>query len=179
MSMEVEAKAYCNDLSEIEQRILELGGEFQEEVTQVDTYYNHPARDFAQTDEALRIRRAGERAYLTYKGPKIDDQTKTREEIAVEVEDESALKDILIKLGFSEVGTVRKVRRKYRFSEFKACLDEVQGLGSFVELEAAFHPDNPNEISRLRDEILKIFNDWGLERIERKSYLELILEHSK
>src|ERR1700688_1176895 len=48
---------------------------------QVDRYYAHPARDFAQTDEALRIRRIGQANYVTYKGPKLDTTTKTRREL--------------------------------------------------------------------------------------------------
>jgi adenylate cyclase class 2 len=175
MSMEVEAKAYCEDLSVIEELIKGLGAEYKEEIEQFDTYYNHPARDFAQTDEALRIRWVHEKAHLTYKGPKIDDITKTREEIAVEVEDGDHAKEILVKLGFSEVGTVRKIRKKYNFNEFVICMDKVDGLGSFVEMEAQCDSDDSEEVSRLTGNILRTLKEWGLEKIERKSYLELLL----
>jgi adenylate cyclase class 2 len=179
MSMEVEAKAYCDDLSKIEKMILELGGEFQEEVEQVDIYFNHPLRDFAQTDEALRIRRAEDKATFTYKGPKIDSQTKTREELKVQLSDGDAMREVLSKLGFLEVGTVKKVRKKYKLNEFKVCLDDVKGLGSFVELEVEVSKDDQDEVSRLRDIILKTMKEWGLEKVERRSYLELLLESSK
>ncbi len=175
MSIEVEAKAYCEDLLEIEERIKGLGAEFVSELEQVDTYFNHPTRDFAQTDEALRIRRAGEKATFTYKGPKIDSQTKTREELKVELSDGDAMRDVLLKLGFSEVGVVKKLRKKYQVGEFKVCLDEVEGLGSFVELEVEVPSGDQDEIARSRDDILKTMNDWGLSKIERKSYLELLL----
>ncbi len=175
MVMEVEAKAHCKDLGEIERRIVGLGAEFQEELEQIDTYYNHPARDFAQTDEALRIRRVDEKAYLTYKGSKIDNITKTREEMEVLVENGDSVKEILDKLGFSEVGTVKKVRKKYTFNDFIICLDKVDGLGSFVEMEAQCDSEDSEEVSRLRDEILRTLKELGLEKIERKSYLELLL----
>ena len=48
-----------------------------------DTYFNHPARDFAETDEAFRIRSIGDDNRLTYKGPLVDKQTKTRQEVEV------------------------------------------------------------------------------------------------
>jgi predicted adenylyl cyclase CyaB len=54
-------------------------------------------------------------------------------------------------------------------------LDEVEGLGSFVELEVEVSADDQDEVSRSRDEILKTMNEWGLDRIERRSYLELLL----
>ena len=40
-------------------------------------------RDFAQTDEALRIRQVSGANQITYKGPKIDEATKTRREIEI------------------------------------------------------------------------------------------------
>ena len=40
-----------------------------------------PCRDFAQTDEALRIRTVGDTSFVTYKGPKLDATTKTRREL--------------------------------------------------------------------------------------------------
>jgi adenylate cyclase class 2 len=175
MTMEVEAKAYCDDLTELEERIKGLGAEFASEVEQVDIYFNHPARDFAQTDEALRIRRVGDKAIFTYKGPKIDSQTKTREELSVELSDGDAMKEVLLKLGFSEVGVVKKMRKKYQVGEFKVCLDEVEGLGSFVELEVEVTTDDQDKVARSRDDILRTLEEWGLSRIERKSYLELLL----
>ena len=45
------------------------------------------ARDFAATDEALRIRRVGDANFVTYKGPKLDQSTKTRREIEVPLAD--------------------------------------------------------------------------------------------
>jgi adenylate cyclase class 2 len=175
MAIEVEAKAYCEDLLGFEERIKGLGAEYKSEVEQVDIYFNHPARDFGQTDEALRIRRVGGKATFTYKGPKIDLLTKTREELKVELSDGDAMKEVLLKLGFSEVGTVRKVRRKYKLNEFKVCLDEVEGLGSFVELEVEVPAGDQDQVTRSRDDILKTMNEWGLDRVERRSYLELLL----
>ena len=52
-----------------------------EPAEQVDTYFSHPARDFAATDEALRIRSIDQENFVTYKGPKLDATTKTRREI--------------------------------------------------------------------------------------------------
>ena len=61
--------------------MIELGATIEPPVVQVDQYFAHPARDFAQTDEALRLRRVGKQNFITYKGSKIDATTKTRREI--------------------------------------------------------------------------------------------------
>jgi predicted adenylyl cyclase CyaB len=54
-------------------------------------------------------------------------------------------------------------------------LDEVEGLGSFVELEVEVPAGDQDEVTQSRDDILKTMNEWGLDRTERRSYLELLL----
>jgi hypothetical protein len=84
-----------------------LGGRSADTVTQVDQYFNHPARDFAQTDEALRLRRVGEVNFITYKGPKLDAITKSRHEIELPLPSGDAaatgFAELLTTLGFQPV----------------------------------------------------------------------------
>jgi adenylate cyclase class 2 len=177
MPIEIEAKAYADDLEGIEKKILSMGAKLTWQGEQKDIYYNHPARDFASTDEALRVREEGEKVILTYKGPKIDDITKTREEIKVNVGDMPSIKEILIKLGFKEVGVVKKHRKKYILSEFKICLDDVADLGGFVEIESLFYPEISNEnIEMKREDILTFLDELKIKKMERRSYLELLLD---
>ncbi len=81
MPYEVEMKFPAADLAELESRLAGLGATIAAPQSEVDVYFAHPARDFAKTDEALRIRRKGSLNFITYKGPKIDAATKTRREI--------------------------------------------------------------------------------------------------
>jgi adenylate cyclase class 2 len=180
MPIEIEAKAYAKNLKEIEQKILKIGAKLTWEGEQVDTYYNHPMRDFAETDEACRIRKIKDKTFLTYKGPKIDSITKTREEIKVQVQDPSSISDILLKLGFREVFRVKKHRKKFLLDDFEVCLDSVENLGDFVEIETSVSSITSNkEVSEIRDNILKTMEEWDLAELERKSYLELLLAKSR
>ena len=80
MHFEVEQKFALDSVAEVEQRLAHWGaGSGVSE--QSDLYFNHPARDFAKTDEALRLRSVGDEHFITYKGPKLDATTKTRQEI--------------------------------------------------------------------------------------------------
>jgi adenylate cyclase class 2 len=176
MPMEVEAKAYAGDLKVIEEALLEKGAEFVWKGEQKDTYYNHPARNFAETDEALRIREVDGKTFFTYKGPKIDSVTKTREEIEFEVDNPKSASEFLLKLGFKEVRVVVKTRSKYHLHDFVVCLDEVANLGQFVELEASCDEQNQDKVDELRESILETLKSWNLTKIERKSYLELLFE---
>src|ERR1051326_8625932 len=81
--LEIEVKFRVDDFTALQQKLAELGATLAEERDDADAYFNAPHRDFAQTDEALRVRRIGRRNIVTYKGPRIDKQTKTRTEIEV------------------------------------------------------------------------------------------------
>src|SRR5580704_2890991 len=118
--LEIEAKYPVSELQSLESRLQGLGAEPVEERTDADHYFNAPDRDFAQTDEAFRVRRIGERNFLTYKGPKIDRHTKTRREIEVAFADGVAAADdlqrLLTHLGYRPVAVVHKKRRVYELA---------------------------------------------------------------
>ncbi|MFQ5974745.1 MAG: class IV adenylate cyclase [Candidatus Hydrothermarchaeales archaeon] len=169
--LEIEAKARVENLEKIAETVRGLGGRYEKEEIQVDTYFNHPLKDFAETDEALRIRRVDNGCFITYKGPKLDDLTKTREEIEVKVEDFEGIKEILNRLGFLEVLTVEKRRRYFGLGGFTVMLDDVKDLGSFVEIEKLGEDYDPLEV-------VNFIKTLGINEgdIERRSYLGLILE---
>src|SRR4051794_18008373 len=81
MRYEVEQKHRVLDETKLFERLAERGVEIGPPVKQADRYFAHPCRDFSQTDEALRIRTAGDKSYVTFKGPKLDKTTKTRHEL--------------------------------------------------------------------------------------------------
>ncbi len=124
-----------------EKKLLELGAIFLRHEFQEDTYLNGVDRDFRKTDEALRVRRVGDEYFLTYKGPKLRSGVKAREEIEVPIT--KGLVDVLFKLGFRESTVVCKSRRFYRLDGLEVCLDDVERLGSFVEIESKSLEDEP------------------------------------
>ncbi|HET6404619.1 MAG TPA: class IV adenylate cyclase [Candidatus Thermoplasmatota archaeon] len=129
--IEFEVKARVPDPAAL---LRELGGPERVE-EHADLYLAHPARDFAATDEALRLSSRGGRSDITYKGPKLDAGSKARREIVVPVPDAAAARAMLEALGFRAVREVRKTRRLFRAEGFEVALDEVPGLGTYVELE--------------------------------------------
>lgn len=170
---EVEAKGRVADLGEARRRAAALGGQRLGREEQRDTYYAHPQRDFAATDEALRVREAWGAAELTYKGPKLDARTKTREELTVKVEPPEAAGLILQRLGFRPVATVAKWRETWKVRKMEVALDEVDGLGAFVEVEA--HAERAEEVPALREQVLGLLQELGAGESLRTSYLEMLL----
>jgi len=147
-----------------------------------DVYYNGIGRDFRRTDEALRLRiRAQDgktEAAVTYKGAKQDDRSQTRLELETAVADAETMCAILGRLGFQAVMAVRKTRRLLRRGNTTICLDEVDGLGPYLELETLAPDGAPEaEKQRLLDGLLALLDELGVprSRLGRRSYLELLM----
>jgi adenylate cyclase class 2 len=168
--IEVEVKARCDP--DVLEKILAMGAVFKGTEHHNDIYFNSPNRDFSKTDEALRIRIKEEGARLTYKGPKLDSRTKSRLELTVGLDNPMAMEKILAELGFRPSGEVRKRRTKYTLDEVTFALDDVEGLGSFLEIEVPAEGDWANK----QEQVLAILRHLGPGESIRKSYLELLEE---
>ncbi|GAB6943670.1 class IV adenylate cyclase [Vulcanisaeta sp. JCM 14467] len=174
---EVEVKYRVPSHDVIKDKLKSLNAKFLEHTEETDIYFNSPVRDFAKTDEALRVRVYGDgTVVLTYKGPRIGSIGKTREELSVTVNDLESLLEILRKLDFREVAKVVKRRDIYNYENFTIYVDSVEELGSFVEVETMVN--DKELIDKATEEVLQLGNKLGLRRdwIERKTYLELMLE---
>ena len=171
--IEVEIKVRIKNKEEIAEKLKKLGFKFIKKKFQEDIYFNGIDRDFRKTDEALRIRDDNGTYYVTYKGPKIDRISKTREEIEVKIDDKEKMRLIFKKLGFREVRPIRKVREIYKKDDITASIDDVEGLGLFLELEKNIY--NINEKDEALKELMEILKALNISRDNtiRKSYLEL------
>lgn len=182
MSFEVEVKYRSVDHDRLRRLLIEAGGDEIHPVEQEDLYLSHPSRDFAQTHEAFRLRRIGDDNRITYKGPRFPGPTKTREEIELPVErGERAFRDLarlFENLGFRPVAAVRKRRTAFHVSclphDIEVTLDRVEGLGDFAEIEAI--ADDEADLPSAQAAILKLAGTLGLEQVEPRSYLRMILE---
>jgi len=161
---------------------LEERGSFRGEFLQIDTYYDAPHRRFAETDEALRVRRETGRerttTRLTYKGPLVESESKTRAEYETAVDDADAIARILDALGFSPAATVEKERSIYAVDGYTVALDRVDGLGEFVEIEIGIERE-AEDVSTAREGAYDVARALDLDPADqiRASYLGLLLEN--
>jgi adenylate cyclase class 2 len=184
MQLEIEQKFPVVDLSQVRQMLESLGAAFEPPVNQVDCYFHHPQRDFATTDEALRLRRIGEENCITYKGPKIDAETKTRRELELPLEPGQKAFDswaeLLEILGFERVREVSKSRTPgsihWEADEIGLALDQVGGLGTYLELEILA---DEAELESAKKRLLSLAKRLGLQQTERRGYLDLLLSQGE
>lgn len=175
--IEVEVKAKVKNFSDIKEKLIEMGALKIKDEYQSDTYFNAPDRDFGVTDEALRIREipenSGKRFILTYKGAKMDDLSKTRQEVEVDITDSENMALILINLGFKKAAVVTKDRSIYHLDKFIITLDTVHGAGTYVEIETDV--EDGKDTTDSLNQIFEIYKNMGIEDgFERRSYLELL-----
>jgi adenylate cyclase class 2 len=182
MSFEVEVKYRAVDHGNVVRQLLAMGAVAGGTAHQEDTYLSHPARDFAETNEAFRIRRLGDENRITYKGPRRSGPTKTREEIEIPFQAGKEAFERLCRLfenlGFRPVATIRKRRETFRMTfqgiELEIALDVAEGLGEFVEIEA--FADGEADLDRAQAAVLALAADLDLTEVEPRSYLRMALE---
>lgn len=169
--MEVESKYRSPGNDKVERALSKLGAELVGEEETDDVYFRHPDRDFGKTDEALRLRKKEGISELTYKGPRMRmEHTKAREEITLKTEDPLTVQRIVERLGFDEFRTIHKKRKNFRYDKVWIAVDDVEGLGEFIELELITEEPKRAEmlIEQMREEL-------ALTDLESKTYLELVL----
>jgi adenylate cyclase class 2 len=183
-NLEIEIKAKIASVEEMATKITGAGAAFDCNLVHEDYYYDKPAKlgSFARTDEALRLRvsrnetEGKEEVFLTYKGPKVDATTKTREEIDVAVADANKVRRILAVLGFKEVIVLKKIRKHYHHGDVSIMLDRVEGLPDpYMEVEIL--AEDAATLDTKREQLFRYLESAGIGRgaSERKSYLELVL----
>jgi len=193
--IEVEIKIQIFDLVSLVKAFERENGRYKLSLIHEDTYYNMPKglRDFKKTDEALRIRNSIEynklnegdskdfKAYITYKGKKIDKISKSRQEIECRIENPEQIKEIFSILGFRDVFTVKKERELYEFvfngHKIEALIDYLPILDRYF-LEVELITDFVENLEKRREILFNFLKLFGYDKKDsiRKSYLELILE---
>ena len=80
-------------------------------------------------------------------------------------------------LGYRPSGVVRKSRRTAECERgglpLQVCLDDVDGLGRFAELEVIAAEEHYQAAKAV---VLATAAELGLTRVERRSYLQMVLE---
>ena len=138
MAVNIEIKARVHDFANFRRLAEDLSDVPVKVIKQVDTFF-HTGQG------RLKLRELGsEPAQLVYyerpdhEGPKRSDYR------ILETNDPESLKAIL-KLALGVRGVVRKTRYLYLVGQTRVHLDDVEGLGKFMELEVVLHPDQSDE----------------------------------
>ena len=167
MPSNVEIKARARDFAALHARARKLSSIPAEVIPQVDTFFSTAAG-------RLKLRELeSDRGQLIYyerpdqEGPKRSDYN------IFETRHAASLRSVLAQaLGIR--GTVEKVRHLYRIGQTRVHLDEVKGLGQFVELEVVLEPgQSEQEGRRIAQALLR---QLGIEQVDllESAYMDLL-----
>jgi adenylate cyclase class 2 len=138
-----EFKARVTDLEEKEKLLLTLNPVFIGEDNQTDTYFNVPAG-------RLKLREGNIENSLIFYNRENTGGAKQSDVILYRHEPDSSLKDILVKVHGIKVAVIKK-RRIYFIENVKFHFDRVEGLGTFMEVEAIDNTGTVN-VEKLKEQ---------------------------
>lgn len=183
MNVEVEIKVKVDNLEEIRTKV-SVVGKLIKSIKQVDEYYIPCHRDFFTQKphpiEWLRIRINPDKVIFEY-DKSINKKTSGEQECAEEYETEISNPDefrrILNFLDFKKVVTVEKQREYWMCGNLEIALDKIEGLGSFIEVEAKGNFENT---IKAKEACLKFLEQLEIKNAENiqinKGYPVLLLE---
>jgi predicted adenylyl cyclase CyaB len=128
MASNIEIKARVDDFAALKARVESLSDQPLRIIPQEDTFFN--------TDKGrLKLRLlAPNQGYLIYYERPNQDGPKRSDYYLSKTEEPETLKNVLT-LALGVRGVVRKTRHLYMVGQTRIHLDEVEGLGHFMELE--------------------------------------------
>ncbi len=174
---EIEVKAYLKDREAVTKKLAALGCVLSEPIRQIDTVYSKTSTttgDYNSANEHfLRIRKTSDGKVLFTVKEKMK-QHMASKEFETEVSDGEALEQAVFLMGYSVANGLDKTRSTAHYKEYEICLDDVQELGSFIEVEK-FSDEDPDKVV---EELFQFLMTLGVAREDQvfKKYDTLIME---
>jgi len=161
---EIEVKMRVANHDALESILAKMGCKLSAPITQHDVIYS-PKKDtywtdYSSGDIAIRIRNQDGIAIFTLKQQKTGEHDNLEYETVVA--DREAMHGALEKLGWFPEVEVKKIRHKGKLGEFEICLDVVEELGAFVELEKLC--DDNADPHNIEDILLTKLEELGIPR---------------
>ncbi len=167
--MEIEVKIRLKKPTKLRSSLKSAGATFEGRVLEKNWLYDYSDRILVRTDKVLRVRE-DRRGYVTFKGkgPRQESEYKEREELEIEFPDASSARALLKSVGFLKWLYYEKIRETWLLEDCEIVLDELPGLGIFVEIEASS-----------KEKIDKVVKKLKLPRkYISTTYVEMLQEHA-
>ncbi len=175
---EIEVKLKTDDLLSLEEKLKQKGCVLSSPINQHDVVYSRGSTsEWEQSKEGdiiLRIRKQDNKAEFNLKQQRTSELDNIEHE--TKVDNPEALHQILQTLGWKPEVEVKKIRRKGKLGEYEICLDDVEKLGTYVELEKLVEDNaDPNKI---QEELLQVLESFGIPRsnLEVRGYDTMIFQ---
>lgn len=166
MATNIEIKAKIKDFDQLKEQVEQISDSPVEVIPQTDTFYHTPKG-------RLKLRQLADHGQLIYyqradvSGPKQSNYSISR------TNEPATLAEVL-SLALGVRGVVRKQRLLYWVGKTRIHLDQVEGLGDFLEFEVVLDVDDrPEEGERMAAELMQTLGIEEAELVEG-AYMDLL-----
>jgi adenylate cyclase class 2 len=116
---------------------------------------------------------------LTFKGKQQTSNTTediARPEYETRISNADTLINLLLTSGYETLVIIDKIRQSYTYNAMEINIDEIKGLGSFIEVELLVAQEN--DIDDAKKQIIAFFQTLAIDKshIIHKGYVPLCLE---
>jgi adenylate cyclase class 2 len=164
MRKEIEVKARVTNSIKLFDKIKSLNITLSPEIIQNDeTFIDENFGDYDKVrsgKNVLRIRKNNDKYIFTLKQPQKNELDCIEKE--TEITDPEEFRDALILMGYKSAVKINKVRRKAKHLGYEICVDEVEGLGTFIEVEKV--TDDCEDSKEVQKELFHFLESLGVNK---------------
>ncbi len=172
---EIEVKAKLKNKKELLLKAQDLGITFGPAITQDDYTYETSLSKDDPNWNIFRIRKQGNKTILTMKY-KASSRSRDNHERESVVDNAKEVADMLERVGYSLGVRIKKTRQTAKYKDLELCLDEIDKLGTFIEVEKLAQDDV--DVDEIQNDLWQLLIQLGVNPSDRvhKGYDTLMHE---
>ncbi len=173
---EIELKFKIKNFDNLNKKIKDLGCIFEKKVTQIDTVYFEKNNKYFEIKPGTIVMRTriinGKKKFITLKVRANDFYAS--KEIEFQVENSKKIEDFIETLGYVKAIDFTKERITTSYKNFNICIDQIDVLGDYIEIEVLTEDNN---INMYKEQILNFAEKLGIDvnDLENRYYPQIIL----
>ena len=162
---EIEIKIRLMEPDKFKKQLEDFGCVLPAPITQKDVIFVHESMsEYKIVEGAIVVRTRDEAGRITLTLKQQLSKALSSKEYEVEVSSAETVQRMLPLMGFKELVRVNKTRIKSTHEHFNICIDEVEQLGGFVELECMTERE---DIENVQSEMYEFLSNLGVAVIEK------------
>lgn len=172
---EIEVKARVKNVDALHKNAHKLGISFSLPTVQDDTTYECKLPYSDPNWNIFRIRKQDDKIILTMKYS-ASSRSRDNHERESMIENAEEVADMLERVGYTFGVRIRKSRQTAKYNDLEICLDEVDDLGTFIEVEKL--TDDKADVDAVQAELWAVLAKLGIDPEDRvhKGYDTLMHE---
>ncbi len=179
--IEIEVKAYVEDIDRLEKQLQSLKCQFIKTTRQIDSVYlpgGIKYENLIGKRVVARIREEeGGETSLTVKQTLNNNLENIERKVIVQSAHDT--ESVLQLAGFNKIVKIDKVRKKFKYNDYTIYLDEVKGLGDFIEVEKLINEEKKEKGLGVQERLLEFLKELGIskDKVTFDTYYDILLKN--